>query len=188
MKKMIIALVEVICVQLIITLCYYEKTLVDKFGFETVEILDTDIDPENIENDSIIYFSKSSSVYAKFSYEYVIRQVYDEDHLPKVLDLKQKMCNVYLNDELLYTDCTSLDEHYDATFDKLTLTKEKYEKNKDFFGSNVRYYMFSSRHILIYEPGEYRIEIFLMVQLNGKEVLKKNSIKFTAIRQDDKDK
>ena len=48
--------------------------------------------------------------------------------------------------------------------------------------------MFSSRHILIYEPGEYRIEIFLMVQLNGKEVLKKNSIKFTAIRQDDKDK
>ena len=83
---------------------------------------------------------------------------------------------------------TSLDEHYDVTFDKLTLTKEKYEKNKDFFGSNVRYYMLSSRHILIYEPGEYRIEIFLKVQLNGKEVLKKNSIKFTAIRQDDKDK
>ena len=47
--------------------------------------------------------------------------MYDEDHLPKVLDLKQKMCNVYLNDELLYTDCTSLEEHYDATFDKLTL-------------------------------------------------------------------
>ena len=36
MKKMIIALVVVICVQLIITLCYYEKTLVDKFDFETV--------------------------------------------------------------------------------------------------------------------------------------------------------
>ena len=65
---------------------------------------------------------------------------------------------------------------------------KKDAQNKDFFGINVRYYMFSSHHILIYEPWEYRIEIFLMVQLNGKEVLKKNSIKFTAIRQDDKDK
>lgn len=89
------------------------------------------------------------------------------------------MCNIYFNDELLYNDLNYLDKNGFIS---------NYKRTKDFFGTNVNYHFEASRHFPIEKSGEYKIEMILKLKIGGEEVLKRISMKFTAIVQDDKDK
>ena len=176
MKKMIIVLVVVICAQLILTLCYKEKSKINRCDFNAVYLFHGST---KIHNDSVISIDKGSNVVADIILDCDVKHLKSEDNIPQILNFDDNMCNIYFNDELLYNDLNYLDKNGFIS---------NYKRTKDFFGTNVDYHFEASRLFPIEKSGEYKIEMILKLKIGGEEVLKRISMKFTAIVQDDKDK
>lgn len=156
--------------------CNKEKTEFDGIRIENAYIIKNDIGIP-LKNNSVVYFDNNTRIHYNVNWNYIIKHITEFDNIPKVETLypEQYMHYIYLNNEIIETNMDS--------YSKSEYREIEYAITHNLLDSNIEFSVSTSDHFLIAEEGDYKIECFFIIKVNGEEIESYDSFEFKAIKE-----
>lgn len=159
--------------------CNASKIETDGIIIDKVYIFESD-GVSNVEKNSTIYINENTRIDCNIKWSYIVKHVTNSYSVPtiEILSPKQYMYYIYLNDEIIETN---IDLYAKSEYKEIG-----YKITHNILDSNAEFLFNTGHRFIIKEEGNYKIECFLTIRVNGEEVESSDSFEFKTIKSNNR--